>query len=506
MFPIRQPVIDLITNGDASISWHTRYIPQQSYNNNNKNTHRTQGQRFKPSVALVTDDRDFKPFQPQPGAYKNYQNTNPFKITQAPTAYQYFNTETTSKPPSKHLPDNYSYFNLGGDRLTTPSYTTSATKLIHHYYHPTNSPSNLTNPTVNPQTNSSYHSSHVQYINNHRMKTNEQKQPHKHNKPYSTHVDTKEDEPKHEEDEEHQEDVEEDDDRRETGNYDANDVKPQYPQFPDYYSKPVNKYEHIRNPFADPNFDFDKFLAKLREGHNYHLGVVETESKMKPIAYQRDKGKFGPENVDLRKPVAFSSPGGKKLIQKPLEEEYYYDDEEEEKPRKHAKYEEKDKAGIGSHRVKDLKGITELFNTKPITFSSEVPEKLKESTKGKEEVEDDEEYEYYDDYDYVHPPKSIKQTQISHNPVYTNPKPLTNVTPKIVPAYYETVVYQNRTTPKPVFTVRPRQRPPKQTDPPKPTTTPRPFSRSRQTTPRPLTYPDRNNDFRRHNSTDDSKR
>lgn len=415
----------MIQNGDASISWHTRYIPQQTYNNNNnvnkkQTQHRTQGPRFKPSVAITTDDQtEFKPFQPNTGTYKTYQ-TNHYvpKITQSPTIYQYFNTDTTTKPkqPTSNLQDNYSYFNLGGESiLTTPSYTTSSTKLIQHYYNPKNSPTNYSNQ---PQTQSS----HVQYINNHRTKNNDQKiQPHKQHKPYSTHIDHKEEAPENKPEYENDEETHEEDDKEEVNKetYDVNDIKPSFPPPPDYYLKPVNKYENIENPFADPNFDFDKFLERLREGHNYHAQhpkPIENESKPKPITYQTNK--FGPDNVDLRKPVAFSSPAPKDT-KKPSEDDYYYDDEIEEKPKKYKEDKQK-------------------VNTKP-----EVKPKPKDQKK--EEFEDDEEYEYYDDYEYVPVSKpnenqAKKPVHLNHNPVYTNthkniqPSIKQNIQPNIQPS------------------------------------------------------------------------
>ncbi|GBP42083.1 hypothetical protein EVAR_29438_1 [Eumeta japonica] len=57
-----------------------------------------------------------------------------------------------------------------------------------------------------------------------------------------------------------------------------NSFKHDFPEPPYEFTHPSNKYADIKNPFADPNFDFDAFLSKLR---NDHLSVVGAPDKPK---------------------------------------------------------------------------------------------------------------------------------------------------------------------------------------------------------------------------------
>ncbi|CAK1544483.1 unnamed protein product [Leptosia nina] len=55
--------------------------------------------------------------------------------------------------------------------------------------------------------------------------------------------------------------------------------KPFSTRLPHGYTHPNNKYAHIENPFANPNFDFDAFLAKLRDNHYSAVGITTSKPK-----------------------------------------------------------------------------------------------------------------------------------------------------------------------------------------------------------------------------------
>jgi hypothetical protein len=61
-----------------------------------------------------------------------------------------------------------------------------------------------------------------------------------------------------------------------------------YPEFNEHYGPPPsyfsakNKYENIDNPFADPDFDFDQFLASLRDDPFEEKPKLEPKLEPKP--------------------------------------------------------------------------------------------------------------------------------------------------------------------------------------------------------------------------------
>ncbi|XP_022114954.2 mucin-4 isoform X2 [Pieris rapae] len=77
------------------------------------------------------------------------------------------------------------------------------------------------------------------------------------------------------------EDSDESDDEESEEFQNGGNFKPFSTRLPHEYTHPKNKYAHIDNPFANPNFDFDEFLSNLRENHYSAIGV--TTSKPKPV-------------------------------------------------------------------------------------------------------------------------------------------------------------------------------------------------------------------------------
>lgn len=482
--------------------------------------------------------------------------------------------------------DNFSYFNFGGDSVfTTPAYTSPSSKIIQHFYSPKNTNQNSEASSLTPQTASS----HVQYINHHRQipdpNKNHQHVAHKHYRPHKETPPVEENRPVKEETESYDsnEDVEDEDtdkkqQQQQQKEEEEEDIRADFPTPPSYFHESVNKYENIENPFADPNFDFDKFLARLRGDTYQPQKPIQTESKVKPVTYHNEKvpyNKFGPENVDLRKPVAFSSPGYKQekhKIQNPSAavDDYYYDDDEvTEKPKKYNKYNDHDSQSKYQHNKvagviipeKELKASNVHMNTRPITFappysnfsSNTKPKNTHPSVHDKKKNE--EEYEYYDDYDYPNHKtkqspyyedqietvtKKTKVPQITTNrhketnyyrPKYvvsssTTSRPIKSHG-KVTPVFYESTIYNNTRTEspklkeiishatlKPVYTIRPRQKPNHVTDSSRyVTTTKKPRNHLydkatlRPTTLRPYLDAD-NSDIRisRLNATDDHKR
>ncbi|XP_063357692.1 mucin-2 isoform X1 [Cydia amplana] len=53
-----------------------------------------------------------------------------------------------------------------------------------------------------------------------------------------------------------------------------------FPEPPYEFTHPKNKYADIENPFANPNFDFDAFLEKLRDEHYEAVGVTTPKPKV----------------------------------------------------------------------------------------------------------------------------------------------------------------------------------------------------------------------------------
>ncbi|XP_048489110.1 mucin-5AC isoform X1 [Plutella xylostella] len=78
-----------------------------------------------------------------------------------------------------------------------------------------------------------------------------------------------------------------DDDEENSSEEDASDDdelsnKNVFPKPPYEFTHPGNKYADIQNPFADPNFDFDEFLAKLRGDHEKIRGSTSRPSYNNP--------------------------------------------------------------------------------------------------------------------------------------------------------------------------------------------------------------------------------
>lgn len=84
----------------------------------------------------------------------------------------------------------------------------------------------------------------------------------------------------HKKDQEYDDD-EEDDESSEEDSSEKDDqyYKHDFPEPPYEFTHPSNKYANIENPFANPNFDFDSFLAKLRDDHYSTVGVTTSKSK-----------------------------------------------------------------------------------------------------------------------------------------------------------------------------------------------------------------------------------
>ncbi|XP_063617037.1 uncharacterized protein DDB_G0292186-like [Cydia splendana] len=54
----------------------------------------------------------------------------------------------------------------------------------------------------------------------------------------------------------------------------------EFPEPPYEFTHPRNKFADIENPFANPNFDFDAFLEKLRDEHYEAVGVTTPKPKV----------------------------------------------------------------------------------------------------------------------------------------------------------------------------------------------------------------------------------
>lgn len=95
----------------------------------------------------------------------------------------------------------------------------------------------------------------------------------------------------------------------------------------EYINSHINKYEHIENPFADPNFDFDKFIANLRSSFKTHNDIKEKNN----ISQQNAE-----ETVTVKKPIQYlATTTSPKIINtkgttERYQDYYYYDDDEEE--------------------------------------------------------------------------------------------------------------------------------------------------------------------------------
>lgn len=107
--------------------------------------------------------------------------------------------------------------------------------------------------------------------------------------------------------------------------YSENEESEEYPQYngrfgpPASYFEDKNKYENIENPFANPNFDFDSFLAKL-SGETITPKPVE---KVVPIPVSV------PIFIPIPPPKVVTAPPTPKINKNKPEYYYYYDDEEE---------------------------------------------------------------------------------------------------------------------------------------------------------------------------------
>lgn len=85
-----------------------------------------------------------------------------------------------------------------------------------------------------------------------------------------------------------EDDSEEDDEEEESSEEDSikngdndNDYfyKHDFPEPPYEFTHPKDTFANIQNPFADPNFNFDAFLAKLREDHYSTVGATSSTPK-----------------------------------------------------------------------------------------------------------------------------------------------------------------------------------------------------------------------------------
>lgn len=127
---------------------------------------------------------------------------------------------------------------------------------------------NINKSNVKPQ--ESRFSENYDVRNNVRGSPNNQRK-----NPNQTHDSTSEKPKNQQEDaEDYDEDESDDEEEEETDGKEENkkseqspEIKPVFPDPPDYFRNIENKYENIVNPFADPEFDFDSFISKLRTDH-----------------------------------------------------------------------------------------------------------------------------------------------------------------------------------------------------------------------------------------------
>ncbi|KAJ3639696.1 hypothetical protein Zmor_003040 [Zophobas morio] len=151
---------------------------------------------------------------------------------------------------------------------------------------------------------------------------------------------------------------------------------------PSSYFQSKNKYENIENPFASPDFDFDKFLANLRED--------PFEDKPKPTPTPEAKPTVTKKEKVVVKPKTTLPP------QNVQENEYYYYEEDEDED----------------------EGKYETSQTPKKIYSSQIKPTVKVTTKPV-----DEEYYYDDEYDYpqkssVSPVNTSKNGELKYSAKY----------------------------------------------------------------------------------------
>ncbi|XP_047985575.1 uncharacterized protein LOC125225771 isoform X1 [Leguminivora glycinivorella] len=76
-----------------------------------------------------------------------------------------------------------------------------------------------------------------------------------------------------------------------------NHFKFDFPDPPYEFTNPKNKYADIENPFANPNFDFDAFLDKLRNEHYEAVGVTTQKPKLNQNAALNTRPSERPTSV-----------------------------------------------------------------------------------------------------------------------------------------------------------------------------------------------------------------
>lgn len=382
----------------------------------------------------LKDQNEFQPFISNPVTYKVHAiggsvplKTSPYIVPKAikqPTSlYQYFNFNNNNKPDNlkttsmqnNHHNENYSYFNLG-TMVTTP-------------VNPAYAPSNQAKITqAYPQPNVD----HIEYYKAFRPMT---PQPNPTHTPYELvpvtemyHVEKQNINNKNQDSiqsDQPNETEDEHENNKEESNEDDS-IKPEFPSPPPFFLKSHNKYENIENPFADPNFDFDKFISKLRgnqnnNNNNENTKQVSTNLKFQSLSAQNDSKQKTSPNIELRTPVAFSSPSSKKKVstEVPPDEDYYYYDDSEEEPAKQIKNHFHNANLIKTNNREKIvppttkKNPSQLYtnnNKKQITSNSHISTtndtKPKQNTnddkqqKIKPPINTDEDDEYYDYYDY----------------------------------------------------------------------------------------------------------
>nr|XP_026497041.1 uncharacterized protein LOC113401365 isoform X3 [Vanessa tameamea] len=88
----------------------------------------------------------------------------------------------------------------------------------------------------------------------------------------------------------------------------SQNFQPDTSHLPYGYTNPSNKYANIQNPFANPNFNFDSFLAKLQENHYSVIGVT-TKKPTKEKNPERVINSNNNNNNNVFTTVAYSDSG-----------------------------------------------------------------------------------------------------------------------------------------------------------------------------------------------------
>lgn len=383
----------------------------------------------------ANDQSEFQPFISNPVTYKVHPSDGsvslktssyiaPKAVKQPTSLYQYFTFNNNNKPDNlkttsaqnKPQNENYSYFNLG-TMVTTP---------LGPAYAPSNQ-AKVTQPYSQPNLGQ------IQYYKAFRPMTPQPNPPRttyqqvpvteiyqfeKQNINNQNQDNIQSDQPS---------ETEEEHENNEQESKEDDSIKPEFPSPPPFFLKSHNKYENIENPFADPNFDFDKFISKLRDNqnnnNNENTKQVSTNLKFQSLSAQNESKektihvKTSP-NIDLRTPVAFSSPSNKKKVntEAPQDEDYYYYDDSEEESAKQTKNHFQNANLIKTNnRDKSVplttkKIATQLHannNKKIVASNSHIS--ATNDTKSKQNYNDDKQQktkpsndddEYYDYYDY----------------------------------------------------------------------------------------------------------